>query len=90
MLRLAPVQTNPIDYHIVYDPRPDGPLIGFYAGQPIAEAIRDFFGRRFVYDGIAPRRRDGKYDVSQLRPGEWIAEPGLVYHIESDRPAKAA
>ncbi|MGH6883066.1 hypothetical protein [Hypericibacter sp.] len=90
MLRLTAAQTNPIDYHIVYDPRPDGPLIGFYAGQPIAEAIRDFFGRRFVYDGIAPRRRDGKYDVSQLQPGEWIAEPGLVYHIESDRPARAA
>jgi hypothetical protein len=90
MPRISAIQSDPIDYHIVFDPRPDGPLIGFYAGQPIAEAIRDFFGRRFVYEGIAPRRRDGKYDVSLLQPGEWIAEPGLVYHIEQGRSAKAA
>jgi hypothetical protein len=90
MSRISAIQQNHIDYHIVPEPRPDGPVIGFYEGQPIAAAVLDYFGRRFVYDGIATRRRDGKYDVALLRTGEWIVEPGLVYHIESERPAKAA
>jgi len=90
MSRISAIQRDHTDYHIVLEPRPDGPLIGFYDGQPIAAAILDYFGRRFVYQGIAPRRRDGKYDVKLLRPGEWIVEPGLVYSIASERTAKAA
>lgn len=90
MSRIAALQQDHTDYHLVFEPRPDGPTIGFYGEHPIAAAIVDHFGRRFVYDGIAPRKRDGKYDIKALRPGEWVAEPGLVYHIESDRSAKAA
>ena len=71
-----------IDYHVVVDPRPDGPVIGFYAGEPIAARVIDLFGRRFTYDGVAPRRRNGQYDPSGLRAGEWIVEPGLVYHFD--------
>jgi len=90
MTRIAAIRQDHTDYHIVFEPRPDGPTIGFYGEHPIAAAIVDYFGRRFAYDGIAPRKRDGKYDVKSLRPGEWIAEPGLVYRIESERTAKAA
>jgi hypothetical protein len=90
MSRIPAIQQDHIDYHIVVEPRPDGPVIGFYKEQPIAAAVVDYFGRRFVYDGIAPRRRDGQYDIRLLRPGEWIVEPGLIYHIENARPAKAA
>jgi len=88
--RISAIQQDHIDYHIVVEPRPDGPVIGFYKEQPIAAAVLDYFGRRFVYDGIATRRRDGQYDIRLLRPGEWIVEPGLVYHIENERSAKAA
>jgi hypothetical protein len=90
MTRIAAIQRDHTDYHIVFEPRPDGPTIGFYGEHPIAAAIVDYFGRRFIYDGIAPRRRDGNHDVKLLRPGEWIVEPGLVYSIESERTAKAA
>jgi hypothetical protein len=88
--RIAAIQQDQIDYHIVFEPRPDGPLIGFFGGQPIAAAVLDYFGRRFIYDGVATRRRDGQYDLRSLRPGEWIVEPGLVYRIDNELPAKAA
>ena len=70
---------RPVDYFILVEPRADGPLLGYYAGRPIPAAVVDYFGRRYSYAGVAPRRRSGQYDVESLRPGEWIIEPGLVY-----------
>jgi len=82
MPMFAPMNQDYVDYHILVEPRADGPVIGYFAGQPIAAAVVDLFGRRFVYEGVAPRRRDGQYDVSCLRKGEWIVEPGLVYNFD--------
>ncbi len=82
MAGFAALDDDYVDYHVVVDPRPDGPVIGFYAGEPIAARVVDLFGRGFVYDGVAPRRSNGQYDHSGLRPGEWIVEPGLVYHFD--------
>jgi hypothetical protein len=73
---------RPVDYSILIEPRPDGPVVGYYAGRPIAAAVVDLFGRRFTYAGIAPRLRNGRYDATSLRPGEWIVEPGLVYYAD--------
>jgi hypothetical protein len=70
-------------------PRPAGPLVGYYAGQPIAAAVVDYFGRRFIYAGIAPRLRNGCFDVGSLRAGEWIVEPGLVYYRDPKEPDDA-
>ena len=70
---------RPVEYLILVEPRPDGPVIGYYADHAIADAVVDYFGRRFTYAGIAPRLRNGWYDVDALRPGEWIVEPGLIY-----------
>jgi hypothetical protein len=67
------------DLRIVVEPQADGPVIGFYAGQPIAASVVDCFGRRFAYRGAASRRRDGRYDCKALAPDEWLVEPGLVY-----------
>jgi hypothetical protein len=67
------------DLRIVIEPRPDGPVIGFYAGQPIAASVVDCFGRHFAYRGAAPRRQDGQYDFKALASDEWLVEPGLVY-----------
>jgi len=72
----------PVEYLILLEPRPDGPVIGYYAGRAIAEVVLDYFGRRFTYAGIAPRLRSGRYDVDSLRPGEWIVEPGLIYYAD--------
>jgi hypothetical protein len=88
--RIATIKHDRFDLHIIVEPNADGPTIGYYDDKPIAAAVLDEFGRRFIYDGVAPRRRDGSYDVNLLRPGEWIVEPGFVYHIESGRSAKTA
>jgi len=64
------------------DPRPDGPIIGYYAGQPIPSAVVDYFGRRYLYVGAVPRRANGQYDAEALGPGEFLMEPGLVYRCD--------
>jgi len=79
MSRFALTTARPVDYYVLVEPRADGPLLGYYAGRPIPDAVVDYWGRRYSYAGIAPRRRAGQYDVEALRPGEWIMEPGLVY-----------
>jgi hypothetical protein len=58
---------------------PDGPVVGYIDGHPIRASIVDAEGRRYSYAGIAPRRRDGSYDVTALRKGEWVVPHGLVY-----------
>ncbi|HUL07917.1 MAG TPA: hypothetical protein VLV76_16475 [Candidatus Acidoferrum sp.] len=73
---------RPVGYSLLIDPRPDGSIVGYYAGRAIAEAVVDHFGRRFTYAGVAPRLRNGGYDVDALRPGEWIVEPGLIYYAD--------
>ena len=61
------------------DLRPDGSVVGYIDGHPIAAAVVDDAGHRYSFAGVAPRRPDGDYDVQALRRGEWIVEPGLVY-----------
>jgi hypothetical protein len=80
---IIPRARHHIDYYVLVEPRADGPMVGYYAGHPIAAAVVDYSGRRYTYAGVAPRLRSGRYDVESLRPGEWIVEPGLVYY--SDR-----
>jgi hypothetical protein len=57
----------------------EGPVVGTYADQSIPAAVVDHCGHRYHYVGLAPRLRDGRFDVRSLRLGEWIVEPGLVY-----------
>jgi hypothetical protein len=77
---------RPVEYLILVDPRPDGPVVGYYAGRPIAAAVVDYFGHRFTYAGVAPRLHSGRYDIESLRPGEWIVEPGLIYYGDPSEP----
>ena len=77
---------RPVEYLILMEPRPDGPVIGQYAGQPIHAAVIDYFGRRFTSAGVAPRLRNGRYDADALQPGEWIVEPGLIYFGDPTEP----
>ncbi len=79
MLKLGWQTSPPIEYLIIAEPRPDGPLIGYFAGHAIASAVVDCFGRRYVFAGIARRRRNGQYDADALSRGERLMEPGLIY-----------
>jgi len=79
MRRLGFATARPVEYFILVEPHADGPVVGYYGGRPIPAAVVDYFGRRYSYAGVAPRRRSGQYDVEALAPGEWIIEPGLVY-----------
>ena len=72
-------------YSIMVEPRPAGPVIGFYHDLPIAERVVDQFGRCFTYAGIIGRRRDGQYDVDRLKPGQFIVEPGIIYDLKTAR-----
>ena len=78
---------RPMEYFVLVDPHADGPVIGTLGDHPIAAAIRDGFGRRYIYVGVASRLRDGRYDVKSLSPGEWFADPGLVYRQAPTRPS---
>ena len=81
--RLPPRQQRPDIFSIMVEPRPAGPVIGFYRDLPIAERVVDLFGRCFTYAGIIDRRRDGQYDVDGLKSGQFIVEPGMVYDLET-------
>ena len=75
-------EMNPYGHFLaVVEPQSEGPVVGFYAGQPIAASVVDCFGRRYFYAGAAPRDHNGQYDFDALAPGEWIVEPGLVYAL---------
>ena len=69
------------EFHLVINPRPVGPAIGVYAEHPFSESVADYFGRHFVFAGVAPRRSNGQYDLAAMRDGEFIVEPGLLYRI---------
>jgi hypothetical protein len=88
----APIRATSRDaaYSMIIGPRPEGAVIGYFAGEPISERVIDTFGRRFAYIGLASRRRDGKFDADQLKVGEFIAEPGLVYRLITSRSSEAA
>ena len=82
MSRVNFTATRPVDYFILMEPRAAGPVVGYYAGHPIAATVVDHFGRRFSYVGVASRLSSGRYGVESLRPGEWIVEPGLIYRAD--------
>jgi hypothetical protein len=81
--QLPPRRQRPDIFSIMVEPRPAGPVIGFYHDLPIAERVVDLFGRCFTYAGIIGRRRDGQYDVDRLKSGQFIVEPGMVYDLEA-------
>jgi hypothetical protein len=68
---------------LLHNPAPDGPVLGTFGGKPIASAVIDEFGRRYVYAGVSPRRRDGRIDEDALRLGEWVTESGLIYRSDT-------
>ena len=80
------IRPQPVDYFTLIEPRADGPVLGFFGDHPIPSAVVDCFGQHYDYSGVAPRLKNGHYDVTALGPGEWIAEPGLVYRRKPTEP----
>jgi hypothetical protein len=70
---------------MLVDARPAGRVLGYYKDRPIPAAVVDYFGRRYIYAGLAPRHRNGGYDVDALATSERLVEPGLVYRAEESR-----
>ena len=85
MSRFAASTGVRVEYLILVDPQPAGPVLGYYKDRPIPAAVVDYFGRHYIYAGIAPRRHNGQYDVEALAIGERLVEPGLVYRFEEMR-----
>jgi hypothetical protein len=79
MSRLSTMRSLPTEYYILGNVGLEGPVVGYLADRPIPGTVVDRSGNRYHYAGLAPRRRDGGFDVRSLHPGEWILEPGLVY-----------
>lgn len=84
MPRLGLERSPSIEYLMLADARPDGPTLGFFRGSAIAAAVIDYFGRRYVFAGIASRERNGQYDVEALARGERLIEPGLIYRLGAE------
>ncbi len=76
-------RSRPVEYFMLQEPQGEGPAVGCFAGQAISERMTDYLGQHYRFAGIAPRLRDGRYDVDALRPGEWLVEPGLIYARET-------
>ena len=72
----------PAEYLVLPHTTDDGPVVGFINQRPIVERIRDKWGRCYVYCGVAPTLATGSLNLSLIRDGEWIVEPGLLYRLE--------
>ena len=83
-------RSRPLEYSILHNPRPAGPVIGKLAGKEFSEYVYDGFGRLFVYSGVALRRVNGEFDDKALKRGEFIVQPGLIYMLRDKVQKKAA
>lgn len=71
--------THILEYAILHNTTPDGPVIGRLDEREFSEFVLDEFGRRFAFSGVAPRLSNGQYDDAALQDGEFIVPPGLIY-----------
>lgn len=76
------MRSFPTEYLILVHTSANGPVIGYFGEQPVAERILDRWGKRYVYSGLAPKLANGAFNLKLVRSGEWIVEPGLLYRLE--------
>ncbi len=72
-------RAHTLEYSMLHNIKPEGPVIGRLDGREFSEFIQDEFGRIFSYSGVAPRRSNGQFDDAALKDGEFIVQPGLIY-----------
>src|SRR4051812_43001181 len=80
----------PTEYYLLADAKPEGDVIGYLAGHPITEMVVDRNGVRYHFVGVAPRASGSRFDLTSLRPGEWIVLPGLIYSVRKQKPGHSA
>jgi hypothetical protein len=81
-------ERHPLDdeFFILSHIHVEGGVVGRLGELAIPSQVVDEDGRRYIFEGVAARRPNGRFDVRTLRPGEWIVRPGLVYReIEPPR-----
>jgi hypothetical protein len=74
---------RPIEYFMLNGARPSGLTIGSLGDRAISEFVTDYFGKRYRYVGLAPRKWNGAIDVDRLGAGEFILPPCLVYRRDA-------
>ena len=57
---------------------PFGRRVGVHLGRPIWEGMRTADGE-YIFDRIARCDAEGHWPLDQLREGEILLEPGLIY-----------
>lgn len=67
----------PFEYFILDQVIPAGPVACTIGTVPVRERVTD-------NAGLVRRDPNGRLDVGDLGPGEWILEPTLVYRIMRD------
>lgn len=81
-MQVGSMTGTPLVYLLLHEAKPSGLAIGKMGQETIYEFVTDSFGRRYRYNGVAPRRWSGEIDVDALKPGEFILAPCLVYRME--------
>ncbi|MDY0883501.1 hypothetical protein ACFPL7_11120 [Dongia soli] len=71
----------PAEYYMLVGAQPEGNVVCFFREKPVTDVVRDERGYRYIFAGLAPRKDDGSYDVRNMRDGEVIVEPGLIYQL---------
>lgn len=71
----------PAEYFMLVGAQPEGDVVCFFREKPVTDVLKDERGYRYVFAGVAPRKYDGSYDVRNMRNGEVIVEPGLIYQL---------
>lgn len=74
-------QRPDIEFFRLHEAKPAGEIVARYHDQDVCDVVIDAHGYRYVFVGLAPRRRDGSYDPAPLKAGEVILEPGLLYQL---------
>jgi len=61
-----------------------GRRVGTHLGRPIWESFRTAEGE-YVFDRVAECDAEGHWPLEQLRAGEILVEPGLIYRRRPSR-----
>ncbi|MFZ2872282.1 hypothetical protein [Zavarzinia sp.] len=68
--------------------RRDGEILGHFHGRAIYEQVRDKYGARFAFLGLAPVLPDGRVDIRAIGRDQWLVDGALLY-VRQGRPRPA-
>jgi hypothetical protein len=74
----------PKEYYELHRPEPMGKVIGFLAGKPIHDFVRDQSRNTYRFRGVASKVSNGHVAVEMLQAGEWIVDDVLIYALADE------